>query len=187
MNVEAACEDATRRVTEFVNRSAAQHQRRMTEMNTATATMPTVRFKKLKALAMAPTYETTGAACFDLRACFHQTDWKLTLEPGMQTLVGIGIAVAVPRGWVMNVVSRSGLALKARVSVTNAPGKVDSDYRAEIGVILRNDGSVPLIIRHGDRIAQAEIVEAPQWAFVEVEELDTTARGDGGFGSTGIN
>jgi dUTP pyrophosphatase len=186
MNVEAACEDATRRVTEFVNRSAAQHQRRMTEMNTATKPLPTVRFKKLKALAVAPTYETEGAACFDLRACFHQPDWKLTLEPGMQTLVGTGFAIGIPRGWVMNVVSRSGLALKARVSVTNAPGKIDSDYRGEVGVILRNDGNMPLIIRHGDRIAQAEIVEAPQWAFVEVEELDTTHRGAGGFGSTGL-
>lgn len=183
MNINAEIEQASKRVTDWINRSAGQHIRAMKEKQVTLVDIEeTVSVKKLNANAQLPSYATKGAACFDLRACI---DSVITLQPGAQTVIGTGLAFAVPSGYVMNVVSRSGHTANARVTVSNSPGKVDSDYRGEVKIILRNDGNQPFIVRNGDRIAQAEIVSAPQWTFVAVDSLDATERGDGGFGHTG--
>lgn len=133
-----------------------------------------------------PAYATAGAAGADVRANFPvgQRD-GLTLEPGARALVPTGLAAAIPEGWEIQVRPRSGLALKHGLALPNAPGTIDADYRGEIGVILVNLGSEPVRIEHGMRIAQLVLARAPQASFVEVSELDDTARGAGGFGSTG--
>jgi dUTP pyrophosphatase len=146
-----------------------------------------LKIKLLRQGATVPAYVSPGATCFDLHACFDSQDCVVTINPGEQKLVGAGLAVAFPAGWGMDVLPRSGHALKARVSVTNSPGQVDSDYRGEVGVILRNDGELPFVIRQGDRIAQARMVQAPRWGFMVVNDLPETDRGVGGFGSTGVS
>lgn len=128
-----------------------------------------------------PTYMTDGAAGADLAAAVHD---DLTLLPGARALVPTGIAVAIPHGYEGQVRPRSGLALRAGVTVMNAPGTIDSDYRGPVGVILANFGTEPYVVRRGDRIAQLVIAEVARAGFEAVEELDETAR-PGGFGSTG--
>ena len=134
-----------------------------------------------------PGYETDGAAGADLRANLpeDQRAEGLTLAPRARALVPTGLRVAVPEGWEMQVRPRSGLALKHGVTVANAPGTVDSDYRGPLGVILVNLGAAPYTIAHGERIAQAVVAPFAQARFEAVPELDETARGTGGFGSTG--
>ena len=127
-----------------------------------------------------PAYASAGAAGFDLRAAAD-----LTIAPGAVALVPTGFAVALPGGFELQVRPRSGLAAKHGVTVLNSPGTVDSDYRGEITVILINHGAAPFAIARGDRIAQGVIAAAPQVNLVEVASLDDTARGSGGFGSTG--
>lgn len=128
-----------------------------------------------------PGYQTPGASGFDLEAS-HET----TIEPGSWTLVKTGIRVAVPYGFELQVRSRSGLAAKHGIQVLNSPGTVDADYRGGIGVILFNHGKAPFGIKPGDRIAQAVICPVVQAQFKEVQDLDATSRGEGGFGSTGV-
>ena len=133
-----------------------------------------------------PAYATGGAAGADVRANFPEGRRDgLTLEPGARALVPTGLAAAIPEGWEIQVRPRSGLALKHGLALPNAPGTIDADYRGEIGVILVNLGSEPVRIEHGMRIAQLVLARAPQASFVEVSGLDDTARGAGGFGSTG--
>ncbi len=132
-----------------------------------------------------PAYETAGAAGMDLRACLPGGG-AITLAPGARTLVPTGLAIALPEGFEAQVRPRSGLALKKGLTVANAPGTVDSDYRGEVGVILANLGAEPVEIAHGDRIAQMVIAPVTRGLWREVETLDETARGAGGFGSTGI-
>ncbi|MCX7374113.1 MAG: dUTP diphosphatase [Alphaproteobacteria bacterium] len=127
-----------------------------------------------------PTYATAGAAGMDLLAARD-----MTLAPGARALVPTGIAVALPEGFEMQVRPRSGLALKHGVTVLNAPGTVDSDYRGEVGVILLNTSDTAFAIARGDRIAQAVFAPVTRAAFEEVVVLPETARGAGGFGSTG--
>jgi dUTP pyrophosphatase len=127
-----------------------------------------------------PTYAQEGDAGADLRA-----SEEVEILPGQHMLVKTGVSVAIPDGYVGMVCSRSGLALKSGVFVLNAPGIVDSGYRGEIGVILKNFGSFPLQVKVGDRIAQLLIQRVESANFVKVDVLDDTARGDGGFGSTG--
>ena len=150
-------------------------------------TAPVVRFRRLEGNAdlPVPAYATEGAAGFDLRAAVPG-DAPLLLKPGERVLVPTGFACAVPHGYEMQVRPRSGLAVKRGVSVTNTPGTVDSDYRGPLMVCLINLGTEPFAIRRGDRIAQAVIAPAPQLTLTEVDDLDTTVRGEGGFGSTGI-
>ena len=105
----------------------------------------------------------------------------IVISPGKQAAIGTGLAFAVPPMHIMNIYGRSGHAANAR-----GVGKIDSDYRGEVKVLLRNDGDEPFVVRPGDRIAQAEIVESPRWAFTLVAELDATERGAAGFGSTGV-
>ena len=131
-----------------------------------------------------PAYETAGAAGMDLRAAVSG-DEALVLSPGTRAAVPTGLAFALPGGFEAQVRPRSGLALKAGVTVANAPGTIDADYRGELKVLLINHGAEDFVIRRGDRIAQLVIAPVVQAAWCEVENLDATDRGTGGFGSTG--
>ena len=131
-----------------------------------------------------PAYETAGSAGMDLRAAVPE-DQPLTLAPGQRALVPTGLKIAVPLGFEAQVRARSGLALKHGIICPNAPGTIDSDYRGECGVILANIGHETFVVRRGERIAQLVIARHERADWVEVEELDETARGAGGFGSTG--
>jgi dUTP pyrophosphatase len=131
-----------------------------------------------------PVYETTGSAGMDLRAAVAE-DAPLTLQPGARALVPTGFSIGLPEGYEAQVRSRSGLALKHGVTCLNAPGTIDSDYRGEVGVILINHGAEPFVIRRGERIAQMIVSPVVQSSWIEVETLDETMRGAGGFGSTG--
>jgi dUTP pyrophosphatase len=131
-----------------------------------------------------PAYETAGSAGMDLRAAVPK-DQPMTLEPGARALVPTGLKIALPLGFEAQVRARSGLALKHGIICPNAPGTIDSDYRGECGVILANIGAEPFVIRRGERIAQLVIAKHERADWVEVETLDETARGTGGFGSTG--
>ncbi|MCU4181309.1 dUTP diphosphatase [Bosea sp. BH3] len=131
-----------------------------------------------------PAYETAGAAGLDLRAAIPD---GLVLAPGERTLVPTGLAMQLPAGFEAQVRPRSGLAVRHGVTVLNAPGTVDSDYRGEIKVPLINHGAEPFPIARGDRIAQLVIASVVQAELAEVATLDSTARGAGGFGSTGIS
>jgi dUTP pyrophosphatase len=131
-----------------------------------------------------PAYETEGAAGLDLRAAVAD-DAPLTLAPGEWTLVPTGLAMALPLGFEAQVRPRSGLAAKHGVTCLNSPGTIDSDYRGEVKVILINHGREPFVIRRGERIAQMIIAPVVQAAFELADSLDDTARGAGGFGSTG--
>lgn len=131
-----------------------------------------------------PTYETVGSAGMDLRAAVAE-DQPMTLAPGQRALVPTGLKIALPLGYEAQVRARSGLALKHGIICPNAPGTIDSDYRGECGVILANIGAEPFVIRRGERIAQLVIARHSRANWVEVEALDETVRGAGGFGSTG--
>ncbi len=131
-----------------------------------------------------PRYETPGAAGMDLFAAVPQ-DEPLELAPGARALVPTGLSIELPDGYEAQVRPRSGLALKFGVTVLNAPGTVDSDYRGEVGVILVNHGSAPYLVLRGMRIAQLVLAPVTRGVFLEKGELDVTARGAGGFGSTG--
>ncbi|WP_299838279.1 dUTP diphosphatase [uncultured Jannaschia sp.] len=130
-----------------------------------------------------PDYATTGAAGADLRA--DTGGVAVALAPGARALIQTGLRVAVPEGYEMQVRPRSGLALKHGVTVANAPGTVDSDYRGPLGVILINLGDAPFEVTHGMRIAQAVVAPVVQATWEVGETLPDTARGAGGFGSTG--
>ena len=127
-----------------------------------------------------PAYETAGAAGMDLRAAED-----MTLKPGARGLVPTGLAIALPQGFEAQVRPRSGLAVKHGVTVLNSPGTVDSDYRGEIKVPLINHGEQDFVITRGDRIAQLVVAPVTRIVWQETQELDDTARGAGGFGSSG--
>ncbi|MES2833613.1 MAG: dUTP diphosphatase [Pseudomonadota bacterium] len=148
--------------------------------------MTTLRIQRLPhAEGLAPpAYETTGSAGMDLRAAVAE-DGPVTLAPGARALVPTGLKIALEPGYEAQVRPRSGLALKHGLTCLNSPGTIDSDYRGEVGVILINHGQEPFVIRRGERIAQLVIARHEQAAMLEVETLDETARGAGGFGSTG--
>jgi dUTP pyrophosphatase len=148
--------------------------------------MTTVRVERLphaEGLSL-PAYETGGSAGMDLRAAVPE-DAPVTLEPGARALIPTGLKIALEPGHEAQVRPRSGLALKHGLTCLNSPGTIDSDYRGEVGVILINHGQDPFVIRRGERIAQMVIARHEQAALVEVGTLDETARGAGGFGSTG--
>lgn len=154
-----------------------------------------------------PKYETTCADGMDLMACFdayhedkllqivhydsdglksfHDHNKILVLNPGERALIPTGLFIALPEGYEAMVRPRSGLAIKYGITVLNSPGCVDADYRGSVGVVLINHGHRPFEIKHGDRIAQLSIKESIQNIWMPVDELDSTERGEGGFGSTG--
>lgn len=127
-----------------------------------------------------PAYATDGAAGMDVLSAED-----VTIAPGARHAVASGMAVAIPHGYEIQVRPRSGLALKHGITVPNTPGTIDSDYRGELKVILINHGHAPFEIRRGDRMAQLVLAPVTRATWLPVEELDETARGEGGFGSTG--
>jgi dUTP pyrophosphatase len=131
-----------------------------------------------------PAYETAHAAGMDLRAALAEGE-PLTLRPGDRHAVPTGLSIAIPPGFEGQVRPRSGLAFRNGVTCLNSPGTVDADYRGEVKVILINLGPEDFIVRRGDRIAQLLIAPVVQAAWRETDALDETARGGGGFGSTG--
>jgi dUTP pyrophosphatase len=148
-----------------------------------TPTVPIRRLEHNPDLPL-PAYETAHAAGMDLRAAVPE-DAPLTLRPGSRFMVPTGLAFALPEGYEAQVRPRSGLAAKHGVTCLNTPGTIDADYRGEVKVILVNLGEEDFVIRRGDRIAQLVIAPVVQARWAEVAELEDTARGTGGFGSTG--
>jgi dUTP pyrophosphatase len=129
-----------------------------------------------------PSYATAGAAGFDLLAAVGA---PLVIPPGGRALVPTGLQMALPPGYELQVRPRSGLALKHGITLPNTPGTVDEDYRGEVGVIVLNAGDAPFTVERGMRIAQGVVAPVVRAAWAEVEALPETARGAGGFGSTG--
>lgn len=143
---------------------------------------PRVLIRKLRPDAVVPKYMTATAAGLDLSAAI---DAPMTIAPGDRVAVGTGLAMAIPAGYEGQVRPRSGLARTHGMTVINAPGTVDADFRGQVTILLVNHGREPVTISPGDRIAQLVIAPVVQARLEEVEELDETARGAGGFGSTG--
>ena len=134
--------------------------------------------------AVLPEYKTAGAAGADVCALL---DEPVTLAPMQRALIPTGLSFAIPAGYEVQVRPRSGLAAKNGITCLNAPGTIDSDYRGEVKVILINLGQEPFTVRSGDRIAQLVVAPVTTGDFRAVTELDVTARGNGGFGSTGVS
>jgi dUTP pyrophosphatase len=130
-----------------------------------------------------PEYETESASGLDLRAAVKE---ELAVHPGEIKLVPTGIAVSIPQGYEGQVRPRSGLALRYGIGMVNSPGTIDSDYRGEIGLIVINWGREPFLIKRGDRIAQMVITPVSKAEVIEVDDLESTSRGEGGFGHSGI-
>jgi len=152
-----------------------------------------------------PKYETSGSDAVDLMACYdcgekvirYRKDnseeiidvnktTSLVLYPSQRMLIPTGLKMEVPEGFRFQIYSRSGLSLKSGIVVANSPGKVDSDYRGSVGVILLNVSDKPFRINHGDRIAQGSIEESIQLEWTDEKDLSKTKRGEGGFGHTGV-
>ncbi|GHG88463.1 dUTP diphosphatase [Pseudodonghicola xiamenensis] len=131
-----------------------------------------------------PAYETEGSAGADLRANFSDRG-EVVLAPGARALIPTGLRIEIPNGYEAQIRPRSGLALKHGITLPNAPGTIDSDYRGPLGVIVMNAGSEAFTISHGDRIAQMVVAPVVQARFDLVDDLSETDRGAGGFGSTG--
>ena len=130
-----------------------------------------------------PTYESEGSSGMDIRASVQK---PVLLEPGEIKLIPTGLAVSVPPGYEAQIRPRSGLALHRGIGMVNSPGTIDSDYRGEIGIILVNWGTESFTIKRGDRIAQMVFSDVYRADLVEVDDLDGTCRGQGGFGHTGL-
>lgn len=146
--------------------------------------MTMIRIKVInKGHQQLPAYATSQSAGMDLRA---NIDTPIVLQPMDRRLIPTGLHIALPAGFEAQVRPRSGLALKHGLTVLNSPGTVDADYRGEIMVLLINLSSTPFTVNDGERIAQMVIARHEQATFVEVEELDETERGEGGYGHTGM-
>lgn len=141
-----------------------------------------VKFKRLDPDLEPPTRAHPGDGAIDLR-----TREDVTLSPGEYKTIPTGIAVAIPFGFGGFVLPRSGLAAKHGVSIVNAPGLVDAGYRGEIGVILINHGAQEVSFKRGDRIAQLSVIPVSLVPWAEVDDLDSSSRAEGGFGSSGVN
>ncbi len=131
-----------------------------------------------------PAYESAGAAGADLRANLPDRG-KVVLAPGARALIPTGLRMEIPEGYEVQIRPRSGLALKHGITLPNAPGTIDSDYRGPVGVIVMNAGNEAFTVSHGERIAQMVVAPVLQARFELVAQLGRTARGEGGFGSTG--
>lgn len=140
-----------------------------------------LKVKKLHEDAQLPEYATEGAACFDIRSV---QDGVVPVNGSLA--LSTGLSFEIPEGHVMLVYSRSGHGFKNDVSLSNAVGCIDSDYRGCLGVKLTNSGTKDFVVEKGDRIAQGMIIKYDRISFVEVDELSETERGEGGFGSTGV-
>jgi len=130
-----------------------------------------------------PSYQSGGSSGLDLRAAVVK---EVTLRPGEIMLIPTGLSISLPKGYEAQIRPRSGLALRYGLGLVNSPGTIDADYRGEVGVIAINWGKKPLTIRRGERIAQVVISKVSRARVEEVDELDATKRGKGGFGHSGI-
>ncbi len=151
---------------------------------------PILQIKKLDARAATPAHHTDAAAGLDVAACLPRGECdsaELVVSPGQIVKVPTGLSMAIPSGYEGQVRPRSGLATRHGLTVVNAPGTIDADYRGELFVAMINLGPRPVTIVHGDRIAQLVIAPVSRAAVMVVGELDATARGAGGFGSTGVS
>lgn len=148
-----------------------------------TVPVPVTRLPHAADLAL-PAYESGGAAGMDLRAAVGE---PVAIAPGERALIPTGLAIALPAGFEAQIRPRSGLALKSGIGVVNTPGTIDADYRGEIGVILINHGGETFTVERGARIAQMVVAPVAQASWIEVESLPGSARGAGGFGSTGTS
>jgi dUTP pyrophosphatase len=146
---------------------------------------PTLRIKRLSPYAVLPAYQTEQAAGMDLAAAL-EPGGAIALQPGDIAVIPCGFAMALPPGWEAQVRPRSGLGSKHGITLPNAPGTIDADYRGEVRVPLINLGRAPFVIEPGMRIAQMVIAPVAHARIAEVRSLDDTVRGEGGFGSTGL-
>lgn len=145
--------------------------------------MPRLRVKRVGSVEVPlPSYQSEHAAGLDLCAALREA---VVLEPGERQLIPTGIALAIPHGYEGQVRPRSGLALRAGLSVVNSPGTIDSDFRGEVGVVLINHGREPFVVEPLGRIAQLVIAPVARVELELCDDLDDTARGEGGYGSTG--
>ena len=145
--------------------------------------MTEVLIKKLSKNIELPKYETNGSSGMDLSANIEK---QIKIEPGKTSVIPTGISVSIPKNFEIQIRSRSGLAAKSQVSVLNSPGTIDADYRGELKVILINLGNKTFVVERGARIAQMVLCPIVKAKIKEVDNLDDTIRGDGGFGSTGL-
>jgi dUTP pyrophosphatase len=143
-----------------------------------------VRVQRLRPGARLPRRQTPGSSGWDLHACLEE---PLELPPAGRCSVPTGLAVAVPRGYELQIRPRSGLSIHHGVTLLNPPGTVDADYRGEVRVLLVNLSDVPFVVRNGDRIAQMVLSLVPGGELEDVPRLEETERGAGGFGHTGLN
>jgi dUTP pyrophosphatase len=143
-----------------------------------------IQITKLNANAILPEYQTVGAAGADLHACL---DMSVELQPMERKMIPTGIAIAVPEGYEAQIRARSGLSIKHGITMVNGVGTVDADYRGEVGVLVINLGQEPFMIEHEMRIAQMVIAKHERAVWDEVDSLEVTDRGEGGFGSTGTH
>lgn len=147
--------------------------------------METIKVKIInKSHHQLPAYETLGSSGMDVRAFLSQ---PITLQPLERALVPTGLYVQIPQGYECQIRPRSGLAIKRGITILNTPGTVDSDYRGEVGIIVINLSNEPFVINDGERICQMVIAPYQRIEWMQVDQLDETTRGDGGFGHTGTN
>ncbi len=144
--------------------------------------MAKIQIKRLSKKVLIPKYETSGSSGMDIAA---HIDKNVIIEPGKKALIPTGFTLSIPKGFEVQIRPRSGLAVKNNVSVLNTPGTIDSDYRGEIKVILINFGKEKFVVENGSRIAQMVVCPVEQVSLEEVQDLEKTDRGEGGFGSTG--
>ncbi len=145
--------------------------------------MTEVLIKRLSKNIELPKYETNGSSGMDLSADIEK---QIKIEPGKTSIIPTGISVSIPKNFEIQIRSRSGLAAKSQISVLNSPGTIDADYRGELKVILINSGNKTFVVERGTRIAQMVLCPIVKAKFKEVDNLDDTDRGTGGFGSTGL-
>jgi len=145
--------------------------------------MTEVLIKRLSKNIELPKYETNGSSGMDLSANIEN---QIKVEPGKTSIIPTGISVSIPKNFEIQIRSRSGLAAKSQISVLNSPGTIDADYRGELKVILINLSNKTFVVEGGARIAQMVLCPIVKAKFKEVDNLDDTIRGDGGFGSTGL-
>jgi len=158
----------------------------MAEPQPGSSVSPTLRIKRLSPRAAVPVYQSAGAAGLDIAACLETDQTEIVIEPGCIRVVPTGLAMAIPPGFEAQIRPRSGLGSKHGITLPNAPGTIDSDYRGELLIPLINHGQVSFSVNHGLRIAQMVIAPVAHASVIEVSELDLTERGTGGFGSTGL-
>lgn len=144
-----------------------------------------IKVKRMSEEAKLPTRGSEKAAAYDVYACLPDKNAPVTIMPHQTMLIGTGLRMAPPKGFYVGVYARSGLSSKEGLRPANCVGVIDEDYRGEYLVAVHNDSEVTRSVRHGDRIAQILLQKRYDMDFEEVDELDTTGRGEGGFGSTG--